>query len=452
MNHGRQFDSLFGESSRRVFTARLAQLLLGVGLMPATRIGAQDQPPTPADEPPQNDPENPHRPLRIQPVRQGQADRVIYLFMGGGMSHLDTFDPKPGTDVQGPIEAIRTSVPGMRVGQYLPRLAKQMNHIALIRSMHTTQGAHERGQYFLRTSYLMRGTIQHPSVGAWTLKLAGKLNPTLPGNVRIGGGSQHPSAGFLEAQFAPLPLGDPSNGLPNSRLPEDLTSDRFQRRLHMAEFVDRPFRKHYKEIKQVRARSDAYREALRLMHSKELAAFDLNQEPAWKQEAYGNDTFGQGCLLAQRLVAHGVRFVEVALGGWDTHQDNFEQIEQQSEILDRALSALLADLNSQGLLRRTLVVLATEFGRTPRINANNGRDHHPKAFSTLLAGGGIQGGRIYGRTDLRGMEVEQDGVTIPDLNATIAYALKLKHDTIVSSPSGRPFKIGNRGKPIVELF
>jgi uncharacterized protein (DUF1501 family) len=195
-----------------------------------------------------------------------------------------------------------------------------------------------------------------------------------------------------------------------------------------------------------------YDEAVQLMNSEDLVAFDLTREPASMRERYGAGKFAQGVLLARRLVEHGVRFVEVSDFGWDTHANNFASVSQKSAVLDRSLATLLEDLSERGLLHSTLVVLATEFGRTPRINERAGRDHHPSAFTCLLAGGGIRGGQSYGRTDKEGREVEEDLVTVPDFNATIAAALGLPVDQRIYSPSGRPFTVAHDGQPIGKLL
>lgn len=303
----------------------------------------------------------------------------------------------------------------------------------------------------MRTSYTLRGTIRHPAMGAWLVKMAGRRNPTLPPNIRIGGDSQHPGAGFLEAAYAPLPIGDPSAGLQNSLLPASVSEALFHKRIALANRLDQSFQEKYDQVS-TRAYADAYREALRLMRSQDLAAFDLDQESAVTREAYGQEPFGQGCLLARRLIEKEVRFVEVSFGGWDTHQNNFDRVPELAQVLDQALSALLEDLAQRGLLKDTLVVLATEFGRTPEINANNGRDHYPKAFSCMLAGAGIRGGTVYGRTSSDGSEVEESGVGIPDFNATIAHAAGVMPDASVVSASGRPFKVASKGKPVLELF
>ena len=195
-----------------------------------------------------------------------------------------------------------------------------------------------------------------------------------------------------------------------------------------------------------------YDDAVRLMKSKDLKAFDLNEESESIRESYGSDNFGQGVLLARRLVERQVRFVEVQLGGWDTHQNNFSRVPARGSILDQALSALLDDLSKRGLLEETLVVLATEFGRTPNINVNDGRDHYPKAFSCMLAGGGIRGGQVWGATDEEGREVIENKVEIPDFNATIAYALGLPLDEIIYSPTRRPFTLSDKGQPLTQLI
>jgi len=255
----------------------------------------------------------------------------------------------------------------------------------------------------------------------------------------------------MEAKYAPLPIGNPDRGLQNSGLPKGVDEDAFQNRLSMVDKFNRRFEESY-QLKNVRAYSDAYEHAIKLMKSQDLAAFDLSLESEKTRAAYGEDAFGKGCLLARRLIERDVRFVDVSLGGWDTHQNNFERVPQRAEILDQAMSALIQDLASRGLLEETLVVLATEFGRTPKINQNNGRDHYPKAFSCMLAGGGVKGGTVHGSTNAQGTDVESNPVSIPDFNATIAHALGLPQDEIIYAPSGRPFTVADKGKPITSIF
>jgi len=299
----------------------------------------------------------------------------------------------------------------------------------------------------------MRGTVRHPDMGAWTARHLPKLNRGLPANVKIGGDSSGLGAGFLESKFAALPIGDPESGLQHSELPPNIDNDRFVRRMTKLKKMNRQFSDTY-DTKQARAYAAMYDEAVRLMRSKDLEAFDLTLEGDAKRETYGDNPFGQGCLLAKRLVKNGVRFVEVNNGGWDTHDDNFTRVAAKGAVLDQALAALLADLASSNLLDETLVVVATEFGRTPTIQTerNNGRNHYPRAFSCLLAGGGIQGGIKYGKTDEEGREVIEDLVVVPDFNATIAYALGIPLDKKTISPEKRPFTVADKGQPVKELF
>lgn len=426
------------EPTRRDFVARTASALLGVGLLPsifpAGAIGAAaaTQPAT-------------------RPARAATAKRVIYLYMAGGMSHLDTFDPKPGTDSAGPVRPVKSSNDSAMLTEYLPRSAKCMHLGTIIRSMTSNQGAHEQGNYFMHTSNKLVGTIRHPAMGAWLDMLQGGGNAMLPNNVYIGNDSRHPGAGFLPSQYSPLFVSNPEKGIQNVRLPKGVTEQQQSARLKLAGQLDADFEAGFDQ-KNVRAYSQMYDRALSLMKSADLAAFDLTQEPEPVRKAYGADAFGQGCLLARRLIQRDVRFVEVSINGWDTHSANFVRTPELCDVLDRALSTLLTELSSLGLLKETMVVLATEFGRTPIINQNQGRDHFPKAFSCAMFGGGIKSGYVHGKTSKDGSEVEEDQVEIPDLNATIATALGLPLDRVVLSPTGRPFTVAAKGKPVEALF
>jgi hypothetical protein len=378
------------------------------------------------------------------------ARNVIYLYMSGGMTHLDTFGCVPGADTMGETQAIKTSADGILIGSGLPTVAKYMHHATLINGMSSTQGAHEQGNYFQHTSYTLRGGTRHPSMGAWLQKFQGKGNPDLPGTVVISDNSKHPGGGFFEAAFQPLLINDPTSGLQNSRRLAGLSEGDFDYRLGLSARLNSGFEKTYNQSS-VRAYADVYREAVRVMKSADLTAFDLSGEPAELQERYGAGKFGQGCLLARRLLEHGVRYVEVGNGGWDMHQEIYSRLPEKIAELDQALGALLGDLGSRGLLEETLVVLTTEFGRTPKINQNAGRDHYPKAFSSVLWGGGVKGGYVHGRTD-KGIEVTEGKVNVPDLNASIGYALGLPLDQVLFSPNKRPFTVADKGQPVLELF
>jgi hypothetical protein len=376
---------------------------------------------------------------------------VICLFMKGAMSHIDTFDPKPGREEQGETRTIGTAVPGVSFGAGLPRLAALADRLAIVRSLSTETGAHEPGVYTMRTAYAPLGSIQHPALGAWALHAAGKRAGDLPGYVLVGNGNEHPGAGFLDPKLAPVPVADPKLGLENTRRPGYLSEKNFERRLALADRIDRDFRRAYAGP-QVEAYNQMVREAVRLLGSDDLGAFDLSREPEAVRRRYGDGPFAQGCLLARRLVEAGVRFVEVEFGGWDMHRELFDELPGKVAQLDNAMATLLDDLAERGLADETLVVLVSEFGRTPRINENAGRDHHPGVFSAVLAGHGIRGGVVHGASDERGHSPAADGVSVADLNTTIAAAAGLPFDREFIAPNGRPFKIGGGGKPIATVL
>jgi hypothetical protein len=382
------------------------------------------------------------------------ASSVIYLFMSGGMSHLDTFDPKPKRkDLMGRTEVIGSRADGIQVSGFLPKSAAVMDKVCVINSMTSTDGAHEHGSYILHTSFPMRGTVEHPALGAWVIKLGGKLKQDIPGFVAIDTPAELSSAGFFGPTYGAAPIGDPKQGLQDCRPPSSVSEADFQRRLALADRLNRNFHEKFPH-EDVAAYSSLYEQAVRLMKSEDLRAFNIESETAATKELYGPSRFAQGCLLARRLVEHGVRFVEVTLGGWDTHFDNFTAVEARCAEFDQAYAALIGDLASRGLLEKTLVVVGTEFGRTPEIQEQNraGRDHHPGAFSCVLAGGGVKGGFKYGATDGSGKKVRENHVKIPDLNATIAHALGLELDKKIQSPSKRPFTIADQGVPVLGVF
>lgn len=422
------------ELTRRCFMSNAARTLLGVHLFPM--FGSSIAGAAPAGN------------------VQAKAKHVIYLFMSGGMSHVDTFDPKPKKkDVMGKTETIATKADGVMVGHYLKQTAGVMDKVCVINSMNSTQGAHEQGSYIMHTSYSLRGTIKHPSLGSWVLRLGGRIHPELPGFVAIDSSPDLTGGGFFGAKFAAAPIGSPEDGLKDSHRAGSLSAEDFDRRLSLADKLNRRFHDRYPNA-DVKAYEELYREAVALMNSKDLKAFDLREEPEATRRLYGPGRFAQGCLLARRLVENGVRFVEVQLGGWDTHYDNFTGVEGRCREFDQAYAALLTDLEACGKLNDTLVVVATEFGRTPEIKTehNGGRDHHPSAFSCLLAGGGVKGGFKHGLTDSSGGKVKDGLVSVQDFNATIAHALGLSCDEVVMSPTRRPFRIADKGKPVLSVF
>ena len=423
----------YDELTRRRFISNAAKMYLGVNLLPM--FGASIASAAPAAAP------------------AAKAKNVIYLFMSGGMSHLDTFDPKKKKEVMGATEAIPTKATDVMIGKWLPKTAGVMDKVCVINSMTSRQGAHEQGTYIMHTSYDMRGTVKHPSIGAWVMKLGGRLNPEIPGYVAIDSSQEYSGGGFFGAKFAAAPIGSPTEGLQDSHKPDAVSQEDFEHRLSLADRLNKQFHGRYQNA-DVQAYEELYQEAIKLMNSKDLKAFNIKDEPASVREVYGEGRFAQGCMLARRLVEHGVRFVEVQLGGWDTHYDNFASVEGRCKELDQAYAGLITDLASRDMLKDTLVVVATEFGRTPEIKSEHkdGRDHHPAAFSCLLAGGGVKGGIKYGESDPSGERVKDKPVTPQDFNATIAYALGVPHELTVMSPSGRPFKIADKGVPVTGVF
>ena len=378
------------------------------------------------------------------------AKQLIYLYMEGGMSHLDTFDLKTGHENQGSTQPINTNVDGIRVSSHLPNLARHADKLCIVNSLTSTAGDHEKGNYFMHTSYQQRATIRHPGIGSWYHKLKGKLNPTLPASVFVGRESRfHGSGGFFEPEFEPLAINEPQSGLKYAR--SLVEKNRFERRINLANDIDAEFLKRY-HSKPIRAYGHMYADAVRLMDSPDLAAFDIHREDEKTKSRYGSEPFGQGCLLARRLIERNVRSVEVSFGGWDTHQNNFTSLPELCHTMDQAVAALLDDLERVGKLNETVVVLTTEFGRTPQINQNVGRDHYPQAFTSVLAGGGFKGGYIHGKTSDGAEEVVEGSMTIPDFNATIAYALGIPVDYVLYSPTVRPFTVAHKGKPQVNLL
>jgi hypothetical protein len=432
--------------TRRSVLEYAAKTFLGVSVMPVcAAFAADDKPAKPASK---NQAAKP-----AASSKGGSAKHVIFLCMSGAMTHLDTFDLKPGRETQGETKGIATNVSSMKFGETLPELARLANHLAVVRSMSTKTGDHDQGRYMLRTSYKEIASIRHPAMGAWATKVLGKQNPSLPDNVMIGGEARHPGAGFLEPAYTPVPIADPNVGLQNTTQPKYLTGDSFNKRMELINKFDSNFRKKFPQ-KQVDAYTEYYQQATKLMHSDELKAFDLSKEKDDIRNKYGRDRFGQGCLLARRLIEHNIRYIEVSLDGWDMHTDIYQadRLPAKAGNLDKAVAALIVDLKEKGLLDKTLIALGTEFGRSPKLNANGGRDHHPGVFSGFFAGGGIKGGRFYGSSDQDGFSPDKDPVSVPDFNATIAYALGLPLEQEFFSKSGRPFKVAHDGQPLLKLF
>jgi hypothetical protein len=388
----------------------------------------------------------------------------ILLWMPGGPSQIDTFDLKPGHENGGEFKEIATNVPGIKISEHLPKIAKFGDRMVLVRSMSTKEGDHGRATQYLRTGYLNPPSIQYPSIGALISKELGTDDSALPGFVSVG--SQvffAPGAfgsGFLGPKYAPLVVGSnmayaPNPGpdavnaalkVPDLAAPDSVGRAHVESRLGLLQGMEQSFLADHPEVA-AQSHRTAYERAVRLMRTEAGKAFELDEEKAAVRDKYGRSLFGQGCLLARRLVERGVPFVEVTLSnagnafGWDTHGDNFNQVRQLSGALDAGWAALMEDLKERGLLDSTLIVWMGEFGRTPKINGGKGRDHFPNAWSTVLAGGGIKGGQVVGKTTASGEAVAERPVSVPDFLATVCQALGIDPLKQNQSNVGRPIRI-----------
>lgn len=400
----------------------------------------------------------------------------ILLWMAGGPSHIDTFDPKPEApaEVRGEFQAIETSVPGIRISEHFPRFAKLMQHAAILRGMSTLESDHKLATYHLHTGYQNRaGAVSFPSLGALVAKELGQRDVALPNFITIGRGPQEAlTSGFLGPEQQPLTVNDPIRGL--DFIEPAGEPQKFSRQIELLQGFDAAFHARYQNPAGETHRTSIDR-AVRLMNSQQKQAFDLSREPANIREMYGPPpptaappaaggkmvkmvsggerpgSFGQGCLMARRLVEAGVPFVEVVMGdgvGWDTHRDNFPRVRALSLECDAALAALVTDLESRGLLDSTLIVWMGEFGRTPQCTGG-GRNHWSRAWSSVLIGGGIRGGQVVGRTDRDGAAVVERPISVPDFLGTVCTVLGVDYKR-KNRPPGvpRPIPIVDTSKEI----
>lgn len=428
--------------SRRQFAAGTAKAAFGLSMMPVL--------------------DN----VMAQSGNVGKAKHLIYFYMGGGMTHIDSFDPKPDapSEYAGPIGSIGTNVDGIRLGTYFENLAKKADKLAIVNTLTQKTGDHDGGRYWMLTGYQKRATIVHPEMLAWKQKFHGsKEGSSMPASFIIGGGAL-PGSGFMGPSFSPLPIGDPARGLPNSKS-QAADDSRDKKRMEALQTFNESFTNKFK-TEEVVAYNQYYDNTMSFLQSDELEVFDLAKESQAERDKFGgnNHRMGQAALLAARLVESGVGGVRISGGGCDNHSEISAGFQGAANQLDVAFSALIDRLEASGKLQETLIVVGTEFGRTPKINANAGRDHYPRCFSGVMAGGGIVGGQKYGKSDDRGVAVEENPVTPEDYNATIATALGIPLEKVVFAPSGRPFLVAGHtedpatkaiisvGKPITQLF
>lgn len=379
----------------------------------------------------------------------------VLLWMSGGPSQLDTFDMKPDHINGGTIKPAPTSVPGLAWSEHLPELAKQADSIAVLRGMSTKEGDHERGTVLMRTGHIPGGPVAYPSIGSSVSKAIGRDDVPLPNYVTIAPGPFGRGAispGFLGPKYAAMSVAasGPQDEETFARLRVDfmrraarVDAERYEARIALWRQMQDEFLQS-RSTANVVAQDTVYQSAIKMMESDARNAFDLSAESDSIREAYGRGSFGQGCLLARRLIERGVPMIEVTLGdglGWDTHADNFAQVKRLSDQLDAGWSSLMNDLRDRGLLERTTIAWAGEFGRTPKINNNGGRDHFPQAFSCALAGGGIAGGQAYGATSKDGSEVTDGKLDQQDLLATLCQAICVSPSTENIADGGRPIQI-----------
>jgi hypothetical protein len=397
-------------------------------------------------------------------VRRNQK-ACILLWMSGGPPTIDIWDLKPGSKNGGEFKPISTAG-NLQISEHMPLTAKQMNHLSVVRSMSTREADHGRGRYYMHTSYIPNPTVVHPTFGSVVSYELGTKRKDLeiPSFVSIGGPSMGP--GFMGMMHAPFQVG--SNGeIRNASMRDNLSDARFSQRREMLNAIETDF------IKSERGQlpkdhQDVYKKAVNLMTSKQMQAFKVNEEKPETVEMYcGNganagggrmgmgarNPFGMGCLMARRLVEAGVPFIEVDLGGWDLHNQVFNTLRtQRLPVIDQAIAGLTADLDQRGLLKDTTIVWMGEFGRTPRINQDVGRDHWAASWSVMIGGGGLRGGVAVGETDKDGTSCVSQAYLPGDIWATVAHAMGIPLDTVHTSKNGRPMKIANGGTPIKDLI
>jgi hypothetical protein len=401
---------------------------------------------------------------------------VIIMWMAGGPATIDIWDLKPGAPTGGEFRPVPTSVSGIQISEHMPRTAQQMQHFAIIRSLTTNEGDHNRGTQLMHTSYTPNPAIQFPSLGSVAAheipKLEGYRDISLPNYIAVGNGG---APGFLGMMYAPFNVQNPGTMPENIGAPMQLGSsqtertDRVQRRRRVFNTLESQFmasraphltaetRAQFADGS--RAHHDVYQKGFSLVASTEGQVFNLAGENPRLMEEYGAagtgaNNFGRSAILARRLVEAGVSAVEISLGGWDTHNMNFQALSQrQLPPLDRAMGALVRDLVDRGRWRDTVLVWMGEFGRTPRINQNAGRDHWPRSWSIAIGGGAIRGGQVVGSTNADGTEVRDNPARVGDVFASVYRALGIDPTTQVRDAIGRPFAIaGGSGRPIEQLF
>lgn len=394
---------------------------------------------------------------RSQAAKEAPADSVIQIFLEGGISHIDSFDPKPNAavEIRGELGAVKTNT-GEYFGGLLKHTAAVADKIAVVRGFSHTEAAHERGQHSMFTGYQPSPAILYPSMGAVVAHEQGPRND-LPGYVCVPDASNPWSGtGYLSSAYGPFALGsDPASKdfrVRDLAAPEGVDEQRMARRRALLDTVNDHFRS-MEQAEALESMDAFYQRAYNLISSPQAReAFNIDAEDAQLRDEYGRSAIGQRLLMARRLVEAGVRFVTVTYGGWDHHKRIKDGLAGRLPAVDQAFATLIRDLDRRGLLQRTLVLVTSEFGRTPRINRDAGRDHWPKTFAVVFAGGGVQGGRIVGASDPTGAEPAEDPIGPADMAATIFSQLGIDPEKELVSPGGRPIEIVRHGAVIRDLL
>lgn len=388
-----------------------------------------------------------------------KAQGIIHIFLPGGMAHQESWDPKPlaPSDYRGPLGAIDTSLPGVQIGERFPEMARMLDRCTLIRSLTHGEAAHERGTHNMFTGYRPSPALQYPSFGSIVSHEQGSRNDLPPYVCVPNVPNEFAGSGYLSSSYGPFALGaDPASGdfkVRDLSLPAGIDDARFARRRSILETVDAHFRQLDLASDNLTAMDAFYQTAYGLISSpKAREAFDLTKEPDKLKDEYGRNEAGLRFLLARRLVEAGVRFVSVTYGGWDHHQNLRGEFDRQAPPLDRALARLLRDLEERGLLDTTIVMVTTEFGRTPRVNQTGGRDHWPRVFSVLVAGGGFPRGFVYGASDPLANEPLDRPIGPESLAATMYRLLGIDSEKRLVAPGNRPIDIVRDGHPVAELM
>jgi hypothetical protein len=375
----------------------------------------------------------------------------ILLWLAGGPSQLETWDPHPGTKIGGPTKAIPTRNPKLQIADLYPRMAEQIDALTVIRSMVSKEGDHERGAYFLKTGFRPAPALVHPSVGAILTHELPDEGLEIPSHISLGSGPSPARGGYLGAKYDAFKVFDPGRNLQNL---ESRTDDkkRQKRRLANLDVISNSFRRGRRLQVERTLHQQTIDRARLMMSSEQLDALVIKDEPKKVRDAYGDSNFGRGCLVARRLVETGVRAIEVTLGGFDSHINNFSSHRESAKALDPAFSALINDLKQRDLLDSTVVLCIGEFGRDPTINPLDGRDHWPSGFSCVVGGGGIKGGLVIGETDPTGDRDDPlDPIEVNQLYATIFKAMGVDITQETITPIGRPMKFCD-GQPIARLL